>query len=503
MEQKERNIFESRLGKWPDERLETILAKRVARQLNYFSAQIEMDMAHTVMLAEQGVLTASETAQILGVLSDLREGGADGLPIRSARSSLFWYVEAALIDRLGEQVGGKMHTGRSHNDIMPTVSRLTARGRLLELIEVLVEFQAVLLRLAEPHVLTVMPGYTALQHSQPWTFGHYLVGWFYGFERDYVRLRNAYANTNQSSLGIAALAGTSWPLDRRRVAVLLGFDDILVNSRDAGFGTRDYVAEIIAAIGIAMTNLSTLCSDLYLWSTYEFGMIETADGFSGSSSFMPQKKNAWAVDWARGAAGNVVGSFASSLSAMRGTSSTDGSLQDYPEAPLREALEVATDYLRLVSGAVDTLQVNTERMLERAGANWSTATNLADVIARSAGLSFRAAHGIVGRVVRNAIAEGVAPADLTSAAVDRAANDVAGTSLDLGDDVVRAALDPVRFVESRVTTGSVRPDEVRRMLADGSERLRQERQWLEGARARVDAAHDELAKEVAAHRAQQ
>jgi argininosuccinate lyase len=493
----QRHPFEGRLGRWPDDRLKVILAKRVEGQLRYLPAQLTMDLAHTVMLAEQGIVSADEAAQILGVLRSIERDGLRNVESGTARSSLFWYVEATLIEALGEHVGGKMHTGRSHNDIMPTVSRITARERLLALIAVVADLQEALIGVAGRHLMTVMPGYTALQHGQPWTFGHYLSGWAYAFGRDVVRLQAAYRNTNQSSLGASALAGTSWPLDRERTSELLGFDRILPNSRDAGFATRDYVAEALAAITIAMSNVSSLCSDLYLWSSYEFGMIELADGFSGTSSFMPQKKNAWAVDWVRGAAGSLTGSFASSIGAMRGSSSTDGAFQDYPERPLADAFDVSIDSITLIAGVIETMSVDADRMLERATANWTTASNLADTIARDAGLSFREAHGIVGRVVRTAIANGVSPLAVGGDAIDQAARDVIGRSIAIGDDLVSEALNPTRFVETRVTTGSVHPDQVRAMLVESGSELVAERHWLAEQHANLDRSRASLDEQVA------
>lgn len=493
---KARHPFEARLGKWPDPRLGRILDKRVAKQLDFFPAQVEMDQAHTVMLIEQGILSAADGASILRVLRDLEAGGRDTLPIEPGRSSLFWYVEAALVERLGEHVGGRMHTGRSHNDIMPTVSRITARRRVLDLVTAVLDVETALLDLAEANVETIMPGYTALQHGQPWTFGHYAVGWSYAFGRDVDRLEAAFAHTNRSSLGASALAGTSWPLDRARTAVLLGFDGVMVNSRDAGFGTRDYVAEILAAIGIAMSNLNALCEDLYLWSSWEFSLIELGDGFSGTSSFMPQKKNAWAFDWVRGAAGNAIAGYGSALAALRGASSTDGSLQDYPEQPLSGALESATDCFALIAGALASIRLRTDVMADRARSNWATASNLAETIAREAGLSFREAHGIVGSVVRTAVEAGITPQDLTGAAVDAAARAIVGRPLDLGDAVVREALDPVRFIETRATSGSVNPAEVRHMIADRREALAAEAAWLRGRRDREREARRALDLEV-------
>ena len=345
---------------------------------------------------------------------------------------------------------------------------------------------------AGKHVTTIMPGYTALQHGQPWTMGHYLSGWANALERDFDRLQAAYGRTNQSSLGASALAGSSWPLNRTRTASLLAFDGVLANSRDAGFGNKDYVAEILAAVGILMTNLSTLAADLHLWSTFEFNMIEVADGFCGTSSLMPQKKNAWAVDWIRGAAGNSIGNFASCLGAMRGSSSTDASLQDYPETALPGALGDAIDFLPLLQGVIETMNVNEDLMLERAWSNWTTASNLADAIVRLGGLSFRSAHGIVGRLVRDATASGLGPRGVTPEMLDKAAMEVAGARVGMSRDTIMEALNPLSFIESRVTLGSVNPKEVVLMLKDAGNALREDQDWMLGAQKRIADAETEL-----------
>jgi len=490
--------FEGRLpGAWPDPRLAVILAQRVRGMLQYFPNEVKMDRAHTVMLAERGIIADAEAAAILGVLARVEARGIDPATIDGSKSTVFWYVEAALIDELGIDLGGKMHTGRSHNDILPTLSRMTARDRLLVLFERVLALRAALRNQATAHVDTVMPGYTALQHGQPWTFGHYLLGWDHAFARDFERLQGAYRHTNRSSLGASALAGSSWPLDRDRTAALLGFDGIVRHARDAGFGTKDYVAEILAAIGIAMSNLSTLCADLYLWSSYEFGMVEIADGFCGTSSIMPQKKNAWALDWTRGAAGNSVGYFGSCLAALRGSSSTDAMAQEYPDWPLADACTEACDYLDLVTGVLESIKVNRALMAERASANWTTASNLADAIVRHGGFSFRSAHGIVGRLVREAGLAGRGPHAVDTAFLDQVAMQVAQRPAGLTEEQLRAALDPQGFVNTRVTAGSVHPDEVRAMLAEAGEQAGADAAWFGAARAQVVRAAAMLDAEVA------
>ena len=499
MSERDAHPFESRLGRGPEEPLTRILEKRVDGMLRQFPAEIAMDMAHTVMLAEQGILSRDDATSILSVLRELEAGGPDALPIDRGRSTLFWNVEKLLIDRLGENVGGRMHTGRSHNDILPTISRLTARDRTVELLEKIVDLQESCLAVAAAHVRSVMPGYTSLQHGQPWTFGHYMSGWSYALERDFSRVEHAFETTNQSPLGASALAGTSWPLDRARTADLLGFDDVMVHSRDAGFATKDYVAETLAAISILMSNIASVSTDLYVWSSFEFGMVELADGYSGSSSFMPQKKNPWAVDWARGAAGNAIGYLASSLGAMKGATSTDGSAQTYPEAPLANAFDDAVDYLELISGAIATMTIRTDVMRARATAGWTTASNLADTIVRETGISFRSAHGIVARIVRDAVRDGVSPVGVTSAMVDVAAEAALGRRLEIPDDVIVDALDAERFLDSRVTVGSVNPLEVERMLGESRSQVANERDRLERRRSRLAAAARKLDQAVVSY----
>jgi argininosuccinate lyase len=221
-------------------------------------------------------------------------------------------------------------------------------------------------------------------------------------------------------------------------------------------------------------------------------MVELADEYCGSSSMMPQKKNPWAVDWMRGAAGNAIGDFASCLGAMKGASSTDGSAQDYPEIPLAAALERASDNIGLLTGVLATLDVKGDVMLARAGASWATASNLADAIVRATGCSFRSAHGIVGRLVRHAVADGVSPDSVTGAMLDRAAVEITGAPVGFSDDVVRTALDPVQFVASRVTQGSVNPVEVQRMLKQCQGLVRQERRWLGARKSRTALARQQL-----------
>lgn len=276
-------------------------------------------------------------------------------------------------------------------------------------------------------------------------------------------------------------------LDRERTAALLGFDGVIGNSRDAGVGTKDYVAEILASVAILMTNLPTLASDRYLWSSNELAMVELADGFCGTSSLTPQKKNPWAVDWLRGPAGNSIGYFASCLGAIRSSSSTDGSVQDYPETPLPLACLDACEYLDLMAGVFATITVKKETMLARARDSWARASNLAAVIARRADLSYRSAHAIVARLVRIAAERGDRPTEATGELLD-----VAGLALGLAQSEVREALDPEAFVATRVAEGRVNPREVEAMLALSRAGIRRDQNWLTERRRRLSSARSML-----------
>jgi len=464
--------FQGRLGtSWPDLRLGKILAQRVRGMVKYFPYEIQMDRAHTVMLSEQNIISPSDAAQILRILNELESEGFDESQIDGTKSTIFWYVEDQLIKRLGIDIGGRMHTGRSHNDIIPTLSRMNARHLILELSAVLLELRHSLIKLSESHIETVMPGYTSLQHGQPWTFGHYLIGWDHAFSRDFERLESAFQRTNKSSLGGSALVGSSWPLNRQLTADLLGFEGVMWHSRDAGFGTKDYVAESLAVQAILMSHLSTLCSDLYLWSSFEFGMIEIDDNFCGTSSIMPQKKNAWALDWTRGAAGNSVGYFASCLSALRGSSSTDAMAQEYPEWALTDAFKESADYVSLITGVIDSLKVNKPLMLERAKNNWSTASNLADAMVRHASFSFREAHSIVGQLVRHCLSQNISPDHVTIEIIDLMTLSMSKRPCGLTQDQIKDALDPLQFIKTRVTHGSVNFTEVHNMINAANDEL--------------------------------
>ncbi len=474
--------------------LDHMLTPRLARDRRALPEHLDVDLAHVVMLGERGILRPDEARAILGALEEAAALG-DAFPIDPRFDSLVLQVETFLTDRVGEAIGGRMHTGRSRIDHNAAVARLFVRNRLLAVHDGLTALSARLHHMAAEHVGTLMPGWTHLQHAQPWTLGHYLLRQFYLFERDLQRVEEAFARVNLSALGGAALCGTSWPLDRRRVAELLGHDDIVYNSHDAGEFTLDWVMETAALLAIAMVDLGRMAGDLYLWHSWEFDLVEVDDGYCGSSSIMPQKKNAVALEHIRGFAGRALGWFPASAGIARSASSTDCD-PAYTGHVLDEATDTTWRCLDLAVGVLESLKIDADEMRRRTGAFWSTASALADAIVRARDLSFRTAHHVVARLVRNAVRDDVTVAAVTGAMLDAAAQETIGRPLGLSTAWAQEQLDPVRFLEALVTEGSPSPREMVKQLAYTDERLQRHRTWREARREQIERGRRLLAEAV-------
>ncbi|WP_157045849.1 argininosuccinate lyase [Polaromonas sp. JS666] len=462
------------------------------REKKQFQEFVAVDMAHTTMLVEEGIISTAAGRAILQQLLAIRRMEPADFPTDVRKGSFLLQIESYLFAAIGEDVGGQMHTGRSRIDQGATVRRLYKRNRMLDVMDQLNGLQDAIAQQARRHARTIMPGYTHLQHAQPWVFGHYLLSFSSRLHDSFERLAQAYGRVNRNPLGAVGLAGTSWPLNRMRTTALLGFDGLVENSK---LGREAYyAAEAIGALAFVMADLNDLATDLHLWSSTEFGLVESDDSYCGTSSIFPQKKNPAGLETIKKAAGSAVTWLATALATFRAEGTGDQAMRELPL--IDEALATTEGMLDLFTGVIETLIVHDDRMAESLSGSWCTASNLADVIVRERGLSFRQVHHIVARVVRNCIAQGTAPADLTSALLDEAALETAGLELRLGDEAVRDALDPRRFVETRVTDGSVAPLQVARLLAHAQSERVADKRWVEEARARLARAQSELNQAV-------
>lgn len=450
-------------------------APHLARELRQFDQYLQVDMAHTVMLAERQVLDAASAGRILAVLREIRALGPQRFPVDARRGSFLLQVEDYLFSRIGEAVGGRMHTGRSRLDQGPAVRRLYKRALLVRVMDRIVDLQRVLLDLAARHADTVMPGYTCLQHAHPAVFGHYILSFVDKLCDDFARLRGAWSRLNLSPLGAAGLSGTSWPIDRERTAELLGFEGLVVNAKLAR--EAYYAAELAGALSFVMSTLNDLATDLHIWSSHEFGFVETADEFCGTSSIFPQKKNPAGLEAVRFAAGEAVTWLASALATFRAEGTGDVVMREVPL--LDGAFESTAGSLGLMAAIMATIGVRADRMAAAASSNWSTATNLADELVRQGRLSFRQAHSVVARLVRDCLAAGISSDAVTSEMLARAGEELGESGVTLSTETVRRSLDARHFVATRTSKGGTAHEEIARLAESARDKVRQAANWLD------------------------
>ncbi|TVP83860.1 MAG: argininosuccinate lyase [Thioalkalivibrio sp.] len=426
-----------------------------------YAQDIAGSIAHATMLAEVGVLTHAEADAITAGLQEIRneiEAGAFDWSV--AREDVHMNIEARLIEKIGE-TGKKLHTGRSRNDQVATDIRLWLRDAIDGLIAQIREYQHGLLDLAEREHATVMPGFTHLQTAQPVTFGHHMLAWYEMLDRDADRLADCRRRVNHLPLGAAALAGTSYPLDRELTARLLGFDGICRNSLDA-VSDRDFAIEFTSCAALIMMHLSRQAEELILWTSAQFAFIDLPDRYCTGSSIMPQKKNPDVPELVRGKTGRVYGHLVSLLTLMKGQPLAYNKDNQEDKEPLFDTVDTLAGSLRAFGDMVPNLRTNPENMLASTRKGFSTATDLADYLV-GRGLAFRDAHEVVGRAVRLAAARGCDLAELPLA-------DLQGFDARIGEDVY-GLLTPEGSAAARDLPGGTAPAQVLARIAEAREAL--------------------------------
>lgn len=362
-------------------------------------------LAHVNMLGETGIITKEEAQQISAGLHILAEKALqDDLHFTIENEDIHLNLEKMLHDEIGP-VAGKLHTARSRNDQVATDMHLYLKEHLQAIIEKVHHFRAVLVNKAEEQVDTIMPGYTHLQHAQPISFGHHLMAYYGMLTRDQARLEESMKRVDISPLGCAALAGTTFPIDRQMTADELGFSDLYRNSLD-GVSDRDFILEFLSNSSILMMHLSRFCEEIILWCSHEFKFVELTDTFSTGSSIMPQKKNPDMAELIRGKSGRVFGDLIGLLTVMKGLPlAYNKDLQEDKEGMFDTVHTVATS-LDIMAGMIDTMKVHTQTMHDATEKDFSNATELADYLATK-GVPFRQAHEIVGKLVLACTQKGI------------------------------------------------------------------------------------------------
>ena len=414
------------------------------------------------MLAAQGIINSADAETILSGLSTIRDEIRNGeFTFSHALEDIHMNIEARLKTLIGD-AAGRLHTARSRNDQVATDLRLWVRQQCDDIDGALADLQHALMAQAEQHADTLMPGYTHMQTAQPVTFGHHLMAYVEMIGRDRGRFADARRRLNVSPLGAAALAGTSFPIDRHMTASALGFDAPMANSMDA-VSARDFAMEYLAAAAIAATHLSRLAEEIVFWSSDRFGFIQLSDAFSTGSSIMPQKRNPDAAELVRAKPGRITGAFITLLTVIKGLPMTYGKDMQEDKEPVFDASDHLGLAIAVMEGMIRDMTVNSSAMRSALDAGYATATDLADWIVLELGLPFRDAHHITGQVVALAEKKQLRLDQLT-------VDDLQSVHSGLNADCLKS-LDPLASVESRNSFGGTAPKQVRDAIAAARKRF--------------------------------
>ncbi|PKQ08180.1 MAG: argininosuccinate lyase [Alphaproteobacteria bacterium HGW-Alphaproteobacteria-12] len=444
-------MWGGRFGESPDRIMEEINAS-IGFDQRFFAQDIMGSKAHCRMLAETGIISREDATRIMtGLDQVLSEIEAGTFEFRRDLEDIHMNVESRLADLIGP-AAGRLHTARSRNDQVATDFKLYIRDTLDHLDTQLADFQLALIERADEHAATIMPGFTHLQTAQPVTFGHHCLAYVEMAARDRGRLADARARLNECPLGSAALAGTSFPIDRQATAEALGFERPTRNSLDA-VSDRDFVLETLSAAAIAATHLSRLAEEIVIWSTPGFDFVRLPDSFTTGSSIMPQKRNPDAAELVRAKSGRVIGALTSLLIVMKGLPlAYSKDMQEDKEAAF-DALDALSLSLAAMTGMMKTLTVNEAAMRAAAARGFSTATDLADWLVRTLDLPFRQAHHVTGTLVSKAEKKGT---DLDGLTLDEMREVEPGIT-----DEVYCVLGVDNSVASRTSFGGTAPGNVR------------------------------------------
>lgn len=464
---------------------DTVLTQNFEDAKRYFlDSLIEIHYAHTRMLAAQGILSAEEERTLIAALDGLDRALIAKAIYDGSYEDLFFFIES-LLERSAGEVAGKMHTARSRNDIAITLYRMTARKELLKLGHAIADLRCVLLDLASRNLETIMPAHTHTQPAQPTTLAHYLLGAIEFLGRDAARIRSAFTHVNLSPLGAAALTTTGFPINRQLTAKFLGFEGLAENSY-AAIAAIDYLTGSAATVAVAMVNLGKLIQDLLLWSTREFGFLRLSDAFVQSSSIMPQKRNPVALEHARILASRALGEAQAALTCAHNTPFGDINDSEDDLQPLIFTMFTdAVRALKLLAGTMRSVEVDRAALARRARKDFLTVTELADTLVRREGLSFREAHHLVAKTVREC-GSNDDPAAIAATLV------TLQPGLKLSRAEIETALDPENFVRIRNVEGGPAPERTAEAIARARAAQNEMESWIESKTALLERAHGEL-----------
>jgi argininosuccinate lyase len=465
---------------------ETVLAVNFNDSVRYFlEALLQIQAAHTLMLARQNILSRKDARACLSALEGLDRSAICRAAYDGRFEDLFFFIEDQLARACGEDVAGRMHTARSRNDIDLTMYRMVLRREMLDIAEATHQARSVLLDLAAAHVETLMPAYTHTQPAQPTTLAHYLLAAVEIFARDEERQRAAFVTINRNPLGACAITTTGFPIDRAYTMRLLGFEALQLNSYGA-IAAVDYITQAVTAVAVGMVNLGRLAQDLLLWCMAEFRFLRLAEGYVQISSIMPQKRNPVSLEHTRILASKALGQSQAVLTCLHNTPFGDiVDSEDDLQPLVRSAFSDAGRALRLFAGLMRHVEVDREHMERRAAGNFLTVTELADTLVRNEGVSFRLAHRLVSAAV---IAAGSDDRHSRLAEEVRSlAPRILNRRLKTPHAGLMRALDARNFIRVRTIPGGPAPSAVARQIRQARRELANDAAWLKRKLALLDA----------------
>ena len=454
-----------------------------------YQSRLDCNKAHTLMLAKQGIIS-NEAAKALLVATEemVAMGDWPTFPMDPNSEDLFFNMEKFLISKTSLEIGGQQHTARSRNDLTATVHRMMTRHAYFEILEAFNAMRQTVIDVARRNVDAVMSGYTHIQPSEPITFGHYCSAILSAMERDFHRIEGAYYAMNRCPLGAGSMGSTTFDIDRKMTAELLGFEGPINNSIDC-VATRDYMLDMLGAFSMASNTFSRFCFDLYLWATPDYGYVEVDDGAAVCSSIMPQKKNPFTLELIKGKAAHLEGFYMGALNCLKNTPYTL-QCEVVEETPhfFWTAVGEMRASIELLRATVGTLTVKREKMVETAKGNFCTVTELANYLVRNDKISFRMAHEVVAVIVDYMINHKKSADEIGHEVVDEIFMALFNRKTTMTDEQIRAALDPTRIAEDKRIIGGTNEAEVTRQLDCLQRQLDADNALVAGRKAKLDQA---------------
>jgi len=469
---------------------DNVLSDCFADAKKYFlDAYYRVDLAHAVMLGEQKIISSDELREILKALLKLDFQAIRAREYDGTFEDVFYLLQQELAKNCDKDTAGKLHTARSRNDIDVTIYRLRLREDCLILLRSAMDLRKVFLDLAAEHHESLMPAYTHTQPAQPTTLAHYLLAMAENLGRDIVRLQRAFENMNRCPLGSGAITTSGFPIDRHRVAQLLGFSEPTVNSYGS-VASVDYFIETLGGVNTMLVNIGKFAQEFMLMAMVEFNAIRLPDGYVQGSSIMPQKRNPVALEHIRAIGSKALGQSMGVITAVHNTPFGDiNDVEDDLQPLIYSAIRDANRSVSLFAHTLRSATFNLESLRKRSAENFIAVTELADTIVRTENLPFSVSHDIVGRSVRAAIEAGTG---VTYEIMQEAADAVLGHDLSLTEDELTAAISPENFVNIRTIYGGPAPSETRRALGVERENETRDDAWFNATRKTIEDAAAEL-----------